>query len=195
QEDIPDLNFRRGRFFLNVPGFILWLLSHNTHRGLQFAKALRRNTQRLEQIDLRTLTDKALIDQLHSLLEDPQVAMRAISYGGLGAMYLAPAFSFCQRWLGDEDNSLVSRLLSGLGNMDSAESGLEMWRLAAFAHQHPEVERVLLVSADFASVERALGPTTGGDDFLRRWSEFMARHGHHTRGGLEVTNPRLRRPP
>jgi pyruvate,water dikinase len=194
-EDIPDFNFQRGRFFVNLPGFLIWLLSHSTHRGLQFAEALRRNTERLEQADLSTLPDKVLIGQLHVLMEDPQVAMRAISYGGLGAMYLAPAFAFCRRWLGDADGSLANRLLGGLGNMDSAESGLDLWRLAAFAHEHPEVERTILDSRKFACVRVDLLSAAGGAEFLDRWEQFMARHGHHTRAELELMNPRWRETP
>jgi pyruvate,water dikinase len=194
-EDIPDLSFQRSRFFLNLPGFVIWLLSHSTQRGLQFAAALRRNTERLEQIDLHTLPDEALADRLHTLLEDPSIAMRAISYGGLGAMYLAPAFSFCRRWLGDADGSLANRLLGGLGNMDSAESGLDLWRLAAFAHEHAEVERGLRDSGKFASVQSNLPSVAGGPEFSRRWEQFMARHGHHTRAELELLNPRWRETP
>ena len=194
-EDIPDLSFRWDRFFLRLPGFLVWLLSHTTYRGLQFAAALRRNTQRLERSDLNSLSDKALIAQLHVLLEDPSVAMRAISYGGIGAMYLSPAFVVCRRWLGDTDGSLANRLLGGLGQMDSAESGLDLWRLAAFAHQHLEVERTILTAATFESIRTALPSVAAGPEFLDRWREFMSRHGHHTRAEIELLNPRWRETP
>jgi pyruvate,water dikinase len=194
-EDIPDLNFRWGRFFLRLPGFLVWFLSHTTYRGLQFAAALRRNTERLERSDLNSLPDSALIGQLHALLEDPSVAMRAISYGGIGAMYLSPAFAVCRRWLGDTDGSLANRLLGGLGHMDSAESGLDLWRLAAFAHQHPEVERTILTTATFESISAALPSLAGGPEFSDSWREFMREHGHHTRAEIELLNQRWRETP
>jgi pyruvate,water dikinase len=194
-EDIPDLSFERRRFFLNLPGFLIWVCGHTPHRGLQFAAALRKNTERLERLRLTNLPNEELIRQLHALLEDPSVVMGAISYGGLGAMYLSPAFSVCRRWLGDTDGSLANRLLGGLGNMDSAESGLDLWRLAAFAHQHPEVEKILLAVDDFRTVEATVPAAAGGSEFLDRWAKFMKRHGHHTRAEIELLNPRWRETP
>jgi phosphohistidine swiveling domain-containing protein len=35
-----------------------------------------------------------------------------------------------------------------------------------------------------------LGGVDGGADFLARWDEFMARHGHHARGEIELMNRR-----
>jgi pyruvate,water dikinase len=194
-EDIPHLNFDWVRFLLNLPGFGLWFMSHSTHRGLQFAAALRKDTEQLERISLSSLSDQALVRRLCMLVTDPRTNVHAISYAGVGLMYFSSVFALCRRWLGDIDGSLATRLLAGLGHMDSAESALDMWRLAEFAHEHQEVERVLLESVDFAGAQAVLPSVAGGSPFLGRWWQFMQRHGHHTRAEIEFMNPRWRETP
>jgi pyruvate,water dikinase len=194
-DDIPDLHFHWIRFLLSFPRFLAWLLSHSTQRGLQFAASLRRDTLRLEQSDLQALSDEALLTRFEYLHNNPRIVMRAVSYGGIGAMFFAPVFSISRRWLGDHDGSLANRLLGGLGGMESAQSGLDLWALAVFAHENLEVERTLLESSNFAQAESMLPCVSGGPEFLNRWQQFMKRHGHHSRAEIELMNPRWRETP
>ncbi len=102
----------------------------------------------------------------------------------------AAVFHLARRWLGDTDGSLANRLLAGAGNMDSAENGLALVRLASWAKERPAVAQALLAPGSFAEMEPRLARVDGGAEFLDRWREFMDRHGHQARGGMDVAQPR-----
>ena len=195
QEDLPSVHVSRIRLLLHLPGFLLWLFSHSTHRGLQFAAALRRKTKMLERHARPPLTEESILDQLHSLFSNSALNAEAIAFGVGGLVYAPHLTTICRRWLGDVDGSLANRLLAGVGNMDSAEAGLALWRLASYAREHPDVVRLILAGGDFATIRGALLQLKNGPDFLTRWDSFMERHGHHTRGEVDVMNPRWRDTP
>jgi pyruvate,water dikinase len=212
QDDLPTLKVSRLRLLVHLPGLLLWLFSHSTYRGLQFAVALRRKTAALERRARPPLTEKAILEQLRSVFSNSALNAEAIAFGIGGVVYTPHVPTICRRWLGDADGSLANRLLAGVGNMDSAEAGLALWRLASFARRHPQVQEVIQGSGargqgtgiggqgsgkgeDFAAIRAALLGLKDGPDFLERWDAFMERHGHHTRGEVDVMNPRWRDTP
>lgn len=99
-------------------------------------------------------------------------------------------FRLAQKWLGDSDGSLANRLIAGASGMNSAENGLELLRLAAWARQRPELKQALLEPGSFAGMESRLAGVPGGTEFLERWRMFMERHGHQARGGMDIHQPR-----
>jgi pyruvate,water dikinase len=205
QEDLPTLKVNRLRLLVHLPGLLLWLFSHSTYRGLQFAVALRRKTAALERRARPPLTEKAILEQLRSVFSNSALNAEAIAFGIGGLLYTPHVPTICRRWLGDADGSLANRLLAGVGNMDSAEAGLALWRLASFARPRPHLQEVILGSGprgqdpgkgeDFAAIRELLLALKDGPDFLERWDAFMERHGHHTRGEVDVMNPRWRDTP
>ena len=74
--------------------------------------------------------------------------------------------------------------------MDTAEAALDLWRLAAEARELPDIAAILTASACFAAAHTRLARTEPGRQFLARWDGYMFRHGHHTRGEVDVYNPR-----
>ena len=50
----------------------------------------------------------------------------------------------CRDWLGDADQGLGYRLLAAQGGIADTEAGLDLWRLAALAHEDRETEAFLL---------------------------------------------------
>ncbi|MGA2863634.1 MAG: PEP/pyruvate-binding domain-containing protein [Verrucomicrobiota bacterium] len=111
--------------------------------------------------------------------------MAAGAVGGSTAV-----FHLAGKWLGDTDRSLANRLLGGATGMSSAENGLELLRLAAWARQHPELKQALLEPVPFAVLENKLPNLPKGPEFLARWRTFMACHGHQARGGMDIFQPR-----
>jgi pyruvate,water dikinase len=195
-EDIPDFHFRWGRFLAGLPSFAVWVLSQSTYRGLFFAAAMRREAELMEAADAAGHSEEGVARRLQALFaQADRVIENSIAYGGLGAMYPASLLTLCRKWLDDRDGSLTNRLMAGQGNMESAEAGLDQWRLAALAHDHPEVERTLVNSTDFRTARATLPGVAGGPVFLSAWDRFMSRHGHHARGEVELFNPRWREMP
>jgi pyruvate,water dikinase len=195
-EDVPSLDFRWSVFLTRIPSFLFWFLSHSTFRGLLFAAAMRRKTAEIGAEDRTALSDTALARKVDGLMQETSLGLRdAIAFAGTGAMFQTQLFTLCRRWLGDADGSLAHRLMAGLGGMESAEAGLAQWRLAALARARPGVERTLLGDGDFRRIREALPDVAGGREFLAAWDEFMDRHGHHTRGEIELANARWRETP
>jgi pyruvate,water dikinase len=194
-DDLPRWNFSLLRMAVKLPGFLLWTLSHSPYRGLQQAATLRRRTAALERLDPDMLSDDDLMASIRKLLDDTDLIADAIAYGGGVMVYLPPFFDLCRRWLQDQDASIANRLLAGLGGMDSAEAGLELWRLADLARQYPAVEQVVTAEQEYTSTRGQLQSVAGGAEFLARWDAFLARHGHHCRGEIELMNPRWREMP
>jgi pyruvate,water dikinase len=195
-EDVPTFDFRWGRFLTGVPRLLLWLLSHSTYRGLLFAAAMRRAARPMDAGEPAGLSEEAIARRLLALLgQADRVLEDAIAFGGTGAMYTVSLVTLCRKWLGDTDGSLAHGLLAGQGNMESAEAGLDQWRLAVHARHYPEVEALLLRCGTFQSARAVLASAAGGPEFLAAWDAFMDRHGHHARGEIEFFNPRWRETP
>ena len=76
------------------------------------------------------------------------------------------------------------------GGMADTEAGLDLWRLAALAHEEPETEAALGAEDAWETIRPRLEGTAHGRRFGAAWDQFMAEHGHHCRGELEFANPR-----
>ncbi|MCL4180740.1 MAG: hypothetical protein KJ072_23705 [Verrucomicrobia bacterium] len=111
--------------------------------------------------------------------------MGACAAGGSTAV-----FQLARRWLDDHDGSIANRLLSGAGDMHSAENGLALSRLAAWVKRRPALAQTVLTPGSFAEVRRRLPGVEAGAEFLDRWREFLAKHGHQARGGMDPAQPR-----
>jgi pyruvate,water dikinase len=194
-QDLPHLNFSLLRMAVKLPGFLLWTLSRLPNRGMQEVVSMQRRTTVLERIDPSTLSEDDIMSHIRLLLDDPKLFEVAITYGGGAMAFLPPFFELCRRWFRDHDASIANRLLAGLGGMDSAEAGLDLWRLAQEARQHPAVEKIVAALEEYSSTRGHLQNVAGGAEFLARWDAFMARHGHHCRGEVELLNPRWRETP
>lgn len=111
--------------------------------------------------------------------------MGACAAGGSTAV-----FQLARRWLDDRDGCLANRLLSGTGDMRSAENGLALSRLAAWVKQRPPLAQSVLAPGSFDDLKRRLSGVKAGAEFLNRWQEFLDHHGFQARGGMDPAQPR-----
>jgi phosphohistidine swiveling domain-containing protein len=95
----------------------------------------------------------------------------------------------CTKWLAD-DGTCANKLLAGIGDMDDAFAGLDLWRLAVAADAVPQVRDLILSDADWSAIEPELSQFDSGKEFLKTRNSFMNRHGHHCRAELELYNRR-----
>ena len=190
EEDIPNLHVSRLKLLWRLPGFLVWFLAHSPMRALPALERLRRRTEELRGVEVPSLAEADLLTRLHASVEEMFESPGAVATAAAGIAYLSQLSKLCRRWLGDAEGSLANRLMAGVGGVDSAEAGLALWRLAASAHDQPQVERILLSGESYASTRQRLAQADGGEAFLALWDAFMARHGHHTRGEVDIMNPR-----
>jgi phosphohistidine swiveling domain-containing protein len=193
--DIPDLNFSLPRVIAHLPGFLLWMMRHTTQGGLRFARKMRCDTLALDSQDLANIPEDGLSRLLHTLVDRSALQTDFIGYAGAGVVYFSQLFAICRRWLGDADGSVANRLLSGIGSMDSATSGLDLWRLAVRAGQDRDLSDTILTADSYTLARERLEKTQPGREFLSAWDAFMLRHGHHCRGEIDFMNARWRETP
>lgn len=175
---------------LRFPGILYWFLAHPPTRGQAFVEEMKRNTDRCWPRDLTACSDAELLDLFRHALNDVFESAEGFAYAAGGLSHSFNLSLVCRKWLDDRDGSLAGCLLSSLGDMESAQSGLDLWSLAAWARAHPRVAELIRGGADYASLWPSLAEFPAGREFQARWESFMGLHGHHARGEIDVMNPR-----
>ena len=191
EEDLPRIEVRRWKAAIGLPAAVLGYLFFSPRRGRAAADQVRRINEDLARIEPGPLSDGELLASIPAPLISP-------SLGGInviGAMVCfgldnSLLFSLCERWFGLEGRSTANRLLAGVGDMDDAQAGRELWLLAEEAARVPEIKSALLGERTFLAFASRLQGCPGGQAFRARWNAFMHRHGHHARGEIELFNPR-----
>ncbi len=191
EADLPRIRVRRWKAAVNLPMIALQLLFTSTRDGLAAVDKVRRLNEDLGRLKPETLSDHELAAAIRTSFTpdalDRLGAIEAIRFAGV---YYALLFGFGKRWFGADGDSITNRLLAAVGDMDDVEAGHELWQLAEQAAQEPEVRNALLSERTFGAFAARLEHCPGGRAFLDRWNTFMHRHGHHTRGEIELLNPR-----
>ncbi len=175
-----------------------YVIGHTPRKAVRFAESLRAETDAaLRELEATETAEEAyqLLDRLVSKFAEfsDSLAFMGVAMMGFGALT-----ALTYKWLGDEHGALANRLVTGRGDVASAEAGHALWRLSAVAREHESVRAVLQAGGAWAEVRHRLVHLAGegGHDghgasrFLEAWDEFMAEHGHHCRGELEFYNAR-----
>ncbi len=105
-------------------------------------------------------------------------------------VYSSIFFRLCFRWLGDEKQIMANQLLAGVGGLEDAQSGFDLWDLAKRIADHPELLMIVQSGQTFEALCPQLESNASGRAFLAAWDAFMAQHGHLCRGEIELANPR-----
>ncbi len=197
-EDLPDMKFKRYRFFLKIPLIILGAMVNTPNKCQRILARTEAENERLSRLKPGSLTNEELAVLCEEIMMKLTRRLELIInlFSVLGALPVLEIV--CDRWLPcvlpAEDKSEGSvkarRLLAGLGNMVDAAAGLDIWRLAATAHSKPEIRNLILSNKAWRTIEEELRRDDSGEEFLAAWNRFMLLHGHHCRGELELYNKR-----
>ncbi len=194
---------RRGRYLVRqLPWLVRFAAQffsrRASRRGTAYLDTLRARVEALANTDFEALSDTALgefipairrqaypeADRMTAAVASAAVCMMLGFGASIAVLRLA------RRWLDDPDGALAKRLLTGTGNMASAQSAVDLWRLAAWAREHPDIARTLEAARPFVEISAGLETTPPGREFLERWALWMNRHGHHARGEMDIYRPR-----
>jgi pyruvate,water dikinase len=86
--------------------------------------------------------------------------------------------------------SLAATLLTGIGDMSSAEHSYGLWKLSRLARQSPQV-MAFLAEGRWDTWQQELAGTA----FAEAWQEFLETFGHRAVYEVEMANPRWREQP
>ena len=86
--------------------------------------------------------------------------------------------------------SLAAELVTGIGDVSSAEHSYRLWELSRLARQSPQV-MAFLAQGKWDTWQQALAGTA----FAKAWHEFLETFGHRALYEVEMANPRWREQP
>ncbi len=188
-EDLPDLGFRWPKYILSWPRILFDLITHLPRRGDASMARLKNRTDELVRLDLGAMSASELTHFCIRLFREAFKDWDLLYFVAQAAAL--PVFKkACRDWLGESDLTLGGRLFAALGGMPDAEAGLALWRLAVLAHADGDTEAALSSENNWPEVRAKLCRAEHGRKFLTAWDAFMAEHGHHCRGELELFNAR-----
>lgn len=202
-----DLRFSRARMIAGLPGQLVWLLAHSPGRGRRFVESARKTTDgflaraldggAVEAIrGAPEISEDALAERFTQLVDSMDDLAESIAYSGVAMAYYTNLDSFCRRYLATMGPAVANTLLSGIGDMQSADAGLAMWDLAAHTDTRPQLRELLLRDLPWTQTRQALAGLGGpGREYLAQWDTFMVEHGHHARGEIDLMTPRWREQP
>jgi pyruvate,water dikinase len=187
QEDVPKVKFHPIKLILNIPIFLFNFLLHSQKRSEAYISRMCFSNDQLDVLDLNEMSQDSLAINAISAIEQCSEFTDTIGIlKGIDCFLILSLIS--NRWL--KDDTLANKLLAGVGNMEDAQAGLDMWQIAVKAHASPEVKKIINTGDHWRKIEKKLDECQDGQAFLKRWGDFMARHGHHCRGEIELYNPR-----
>lgn len=188
-EDLPDLRASLLKTILRAPLSLWELYGCRQKKGFEAIAHIEDIAGELRQLELEPLSESQITMRLYDALDELYLTMNILyAFVALGAM---PVLDYLyDRWLGDKDAPPLARLLAGIQGMDSAQAGLDLWKLAATANDLPAVRDAILCADDFRQFRGSIADGQQADDFFAAYDGFIALHGHHCRSELELANPR-----
>jgi len=194
-DDVPDIRVSPFKTLLKLPGFMLWMSRHGPGRGRKWITAALTAYEQKPRPDLTRFSEAELSAKALATLAQMRVGGEGLGYALGGMMFTSVLYDLCKKWFKDATGANASRLLAGTGELQSAEAGLDLWRLAQSAAADSDLCRVLLAPGPWAELRPRLDRSPAGRDFLARWDRFLHLHGHHARGEMDMYNPRWREQP
>lgn len=188
-EDLPDIKFSLLRFILKMPLTIIGALFNTPTKGQRILARIIAKNEKWSRLDVPSLSVAQITTCCQELVLDFRELLGHLLY--LFSIFTAlPILDMvCTKWF-SESSSCTGRLLAGVGDMDDAVAGLDLWRLAADADRNPDVKNLILSDQNWQIIQTKLSKTDTGQEFLKSWHQFMNCHGHHCRAELELYNRR-----
>ncbi len=188
-EDLPDLGFSWPKYIFSWPRLLRDFVAHRPSQADAFQADFQARNDAVARFDSAAATTEECTRMVTRTLHEDMIGA-ALLYLWPGLVAASLCRKACRDWLGDQDSTLHYRLLTAQGGMADTEAGLDLWRLAALAHEDQATESVLLGEDGWNSTHSKLTATDHGRRFLAAWDRFMATHGQHCHSELEFFSPR-----
>ena len=189
--DLPRVEVNCWRAAAGAPVAVASFLGYSTQYCQTVMTAVRRANDDRARLDPERLANDELVTTIRALATVAELQdLRVLGAFSFGLAYTAILFDLGERWFGPEGRETANRLLAGVGDLEHAAAGHDLWRLAESAARDAEIKDFFFGERTFAALVTQLDGCPGGRAFLERWNEFMRRHGHHARGEIELYNPR-----
>ncbi|HEY5869346.1 MAG TPA: PEP/pyruvate-binding domain-containing protein, partial [Candidatus Tectomicrobia bacterium] len=160
-------------------------------------KAAPAQFMRVEQVWRQTLQSVSQLDRAsllaaierHATLGETFLLLHLRLTGAMSGNFSALR-DLVKRSIPQAYAGLFADLVTGLGDVQSAEHSYRLWDLSRLARQSPQVLTFLSQKA-WDNWQQSLA----GTDFLQAWETFLNTYGHRALYEVEIANPRWREKP
>lgn len=104
-------------------------------------------------------------------------------------------FRLVTRRLSPEGRQVLSRVLLGQAEFQTAAQGFSLWRLADQIRNSPALLQLVQISPHWIEVAQGAASLQGGDSFLETFAAFLAENGDRAADEFELAVPRWREDP
>lgn len=185
----PPSVMQRLRWLRNAWFFIRFLKRLRQDVPSHFAdlqQLWQRESQRVSQLDREAIVEATLMGPEWN---QPFLLLHLDLTAGLNG-YLALLRQFIGRHLPEAKGGLFAELVTGLGDVHSADHSYRLWELSRLAREMPDV-MAFLARRDWRHWREVLAPT----DLATPWEAFLDTYGHRGLYEVDVANPRWREQP
>ena len=156
----------------------------------QFAMVQQR--WREERQNLPSLDRAALLEKLehHAEVTQPFLELHLHLTGAMSGNFSALHDMVARAVPQTTPASLAAELVTGIGDVSSAEHSYRLWELSCLARQSPQV-MAFLAQGTWDTWQQELAGTA----FAKAWQEFLEAFGHRAVYEVEMANPRWREQP
>ncbi|MHC4207410.1 MAG: PEP/pyruvate-binding domain-containing protein [Planctomycetota bacterium] len=175
-EDLPDMKFKRFRFYLKIPLIIIGALRNMPKKGRRILTIVEAKTEKWSRIEPAEMTTKEITKYFQEIMKDISNLVGHILYlfSMIGALPLLDMI--CTKWLKD-GNVNSGSLLAGVGGMVDATAGLDIWRLASAVESKTEVKDLILSDKDWNTIKGKLSQADSGRYILKFIRSHIAQMG------------------
>jgi len=194
KEDLPNVRGSLWKCFFRIPDTLYKMIIYRPARGRKFLQQTKAYNDQLQTQNLPAMSVEQLAEAIGYVVKvTMQKTDLAFILFSLGSY---PLFRFlCQKWLGDQQGSIAHQLIRGQRGIEDVEAGIDLWNLAESAARTESVKIGIQTGESWQDCREKLDATEAGRAFVKQWQAFMARHGHHCRGELELYNARWEETP
>lgn len=190
EADIPNLDVSKLHVALRIPITLWHLATYPPVRAEAVLVGLRQRVDGEHERAAGPLDADDLLAFARGIVDDILHDDALFEVVGVGKTADTILYDLCRRWFGAEGNALASRMMAGIGGNEHAVAGLALAGLARLARHDSELGSAVLGHRAFDDLRAELSGNPSGRAFMEAWDRFMAEHGHHCRGELELANPR-----
>src|SRR5215208_2013670 len=188
--NLPESGFRPLRLLRAVPAL---LRDRQRQEGVikafhRDAAAMRAETRRLRAEDLSGLDATALLARIDRVSERASAPYWQLLDGSGAALNAFGALAgLCGRWCGDP--ALANVLVTGLGELLTAQATVSLWEVARLARENPTALAIVR-EAPPAELLARLRAEPACAPVAAAFARFLAEHGHRAADEFELSVPR-----
>ena len=185
----PSLR-QRLRWLSNILRFVK--IANRAAQGVPTQFAMVQQRWREERQSLPDLDRAALLEKLehHADVTQPFLELHLHLSWAMSGNFSALRDMVARAVPQTTSASLAAELVTGIGDVSSAEHSYRLWELSRLARQSPQVI-AFLAKGKWDTWPQELAGTT----FAKAWQEFLETFGHRAVYEVEMANPRWREQP